>query len=164
VRRELPRKLPKAHAPNLSNERPTWLGLAHKKLAAAVFAAYVWDPHVVALDTLSAALGIGWPIEPKNPVTVQQGWHSPCRTGLCNPFRVDECGVVFSQGGAGACPGLLYGAPSGHGKCPVGMGRVAILLGLSASPHIILAATNFDYVSIPGGEYSNLGLERMLAV
>jgi hypothetical protein len=29
---------------NLYNERPTWLDLAHKKLDAAVFAAYGWDP------------------------------------------------------------------------------------------------------------------------
>ena len=29
---------------NLYNERPTWLDLAHKKLDAAVFAAYGWGP------------------------------------------------------------------------------------------------------------------------
>lgn len=28
---------------NLNNERPTWLDLAHKKLAAAILAAYGWD-------------------------------------------------------------------------------------------------------------------------
>ena len=31
---------------NLYNERPTWLDLAHKKLDAAVFAAYGWDPDI----------------------------------------------------------------------------------------------------------------------
>ncbi len=30
----------------LYNQRPTWLDLAHKKLDAAVFAAYGWDPEV----------------------------------------------------------------------------------------------------------------------
>jgi hypothetical protein len=29
---------------NLYNERPTWLDLAHRRLDAAVFAAYNWDP------------------------------------------------------------------------------------------------------------------------
>jgi hypothetical protein len=29
---------------NLYNARPTWLDLAHKKLDAAVFAAYGWNP------------------------------------------------------------------------------------------------------------------------
>jgi hypothetical protein len=31
---------------NLYNERPTWLDLAHKKLDAAVLAAYGWDPGI----------------------------------------------------------------------------------------------------------------------
>ena len=29
---------------NLYNERPAWLDQAHRKLDAAVFAAYGWDP------------------------------------------------------------------------------------------------------------------------
>ena len=31
---------------NLYNERPTWLDLAHRKLDAAVFSAYGWDPAI----------------------------------------------------------------------------------------------------------------------
>ena len=31
---------------NLYNQCPAWLDLAHKKLDAAVFAAYVWDPGI----------------------------------------------------------------------------------------------------------------------
>ena len=31
---------------NLYNQRPAWLDLAHKKLDAAVFAAYGWDPGI----------------------------------------------------------------------------------------------------------------------
>ena len=34
------RQAEKAHAPNLYNERPAWLDLAHTKLDAAVAAAY----------------------------------------------------------------------------------------------------------------------------
>jgi hypothetical protein len=30
----------------LYNERPAWLDLAHKRLDAAVFAAYGWDPGI----------------------------------------------------------------------------------------------------------------------
>ena len=43
------------HLTRLYNERPTWLDLAHKKLDAAVFAAYGWDPAMTD-DTLLAAL------------------------------------------------------------------------------------------------------------
>jgi len=37
-------KLAKRTLTNLYNQRPTWLELAHKKLDAAVFAAYGWSP------------------------------------------------------------------------------------------------------------------------
>ena len=37
-------ELKKRTLTNLYNQRPTWLDLAHKKLDAAVFAAYGWDP------------------------------------------------------------------------------------------------------------------------
>ena len=37
------KKLAKRTLTNLYNERPAWLDLAHKKLDAAVFAAYGWD-------------------------------------------------------------------------------------------------------------------------
>lgn len=43
------------HLTRLYNEHPTWLDLAHKKLDAAVFAAYGWDPAMTD-DTLLAAL------------------------------------------------------------------------------------------------------------
>jgi hypothetical protein len=36
---------------NLYNQRPTWLDLAHKKLDAAVFAAYGW-PHDLSNDQI----------------------------------------------------------------------------------------------------------------
>ena len=41
---------------NLYNERPTWLDLAHRKLDAAVFAAYGWDPALADADLLAALL------------------------------------------------------------------------------------------------------------
>ena len=40
---------------NLYNERPTWLDLAHRKLDAAVFAVYGWEPGLTD-DALLAAL------------------------------------------------------------------------------------------------------------
>ena len=40
---------------NLYNQRPTWLDLAHKKLDAAVFAAYGW-PATLTDDDLLAKL------------------------------------------------------------------------------------------------------------
>ena len=43
------------HLTRLYNERPTWLDLAHRKLDAAVFAAYGWDPALTD-DALLAAL------------------------------------------------------------------------------------------------------------
>ena len=48
-------KLKKRTLTNLYNERPTWLDLAHKKLDAAVFAAYGWDAGM-SDDALLAAL------------------------------------------------------------------------------------------------------------
>jgi len=39
---ECAKKLAKRTLTNLYNERPTWLDLAHRKLDAAVFAAYGW--------------------------------------------------------------------------------------------------------------------------
>jgi hypothetical protein len=41
---------------NLYNQRPTWLDLAHKKLDAAVFAAYGWDAGMSDEDILSKLL------------------------------------------------------------------------------------------------------------
>ena len=48
-------QLKKRTLTNLYNERPTWLDLAHKKLDAAVFAAYGWDAGM-SDDALLAAL------------------------------------------------------------------------------------------------------------
>ena len=41
---------------NLYNQRPTWLDLAHKKLDAAVFAAYGWDAGMSDEDILATLL------------------------------------------------------------------------------------------------------------
>ena len=41
---------------NLYNQRPTWLDLAHKKLDAAVFAAYGWDAGMSDDDILAKLL------------------------------------------------------------------------------------------------------------
>jgi hypothetical protein len=41
---------------NLYNQRPAWLDLAHKKLAAAVFAAYGWDPGISDEELLESLL------------------------------------------------------------------------------------------------------------
>ncbi|NCA83459.1 MAG: class I SAM-dependent DNA methyltransferase [Opitutae bacterium] len=43
---------------NLYNERPAWLDLAHKKLDAAVFAAYDWKPDLTDADLLAALLAL----------------------------------------------------------------------------------------------------------
>lgn len=43
---------------NLYNERPTWLDLAHKKLDAAVFAAYGWDPAMGNEEILEKLLAL----------------------------------------------------------------------------------------------------------
>jgi hypothetical protein len=49
-------QLKKRTLTNLYNERPTWLDLAHKRLDAAVFAAYGWDPAISDDDLLAALL------------------------------------------------------------------------------------------------------------
>ena len=49
-------KLKKRTLTNLYNERPTWLDLAHKKLDAAVFAAYGWDVGMSDDELLAALL------------------------------------------------------------------------------------------------------------
>ena len=48
-------QLKKRTLTNLYNQRPTWLDLAHRKLDAAVFAAYRWSP-TLSDDELLAAL------------------------------------------------------------------------------------------------------------
>lgn len=50
------KQLAKRTLTNLYNERPTWLDLAHKKLDAAVFAAYGWDPAMTDEALLAALL------------------------------------------------------------------------------------------------------------
>jgi len=52
------KKLAKRTLTNLYNERPTWLDLAHKKLDAAVFAAYGWAPDMTDEAILEALLGL----------------------------------------------------------------------------------------------------------
>jgi hypothetical protein len=53
---ECANQLKKRTLTNLYNERPTWLDLAHKKLDAAVFAAYGWDAAVTDDELLDALL------------------------------------------------------------------------------------------------------------
>jgi hypothetical protein len=43
---------------NLYNERPTWLDLAHRRLDAAVFAAYNWDPALTDDQLLEKLLAL----------------------------------------------------------------------------------------------------------
>jgi len=43
---------------NLYNERPTWLDLAHRKLDAAVFAAYGWEPSLSDDEILTRLLAL----------------------------------------------------------------------------------------------------------
>jgi hypothetical protein len=43
---------------NLYNQRPAWLDLAHKKLDAAVFAAYGWDQGISDDDLLGKLLAL----------------------------------------------------------------------------------------------------------
>lgn len=50
------KKLAKRTLTNLYNERPTWLDLAHKRLDAAVFAAYGWSPDISDDDLLAKLL------------------------------------------------------------------------------------------------------------
>lgn len=49
-------ELKKRTLTNLYNQRPTWLDLAHKKLDAAVFAAYGWEPTLTDDDLLAKLL------------------------------------------------------------------------------------------------------------
>ena len=46
------------HLTRLYNERPTWLDLAHRKLDAAVFAAYGWDAGMTDAALLAALLAL----------------------------------------------------------------------------------------------------------
>ncbi|MEX2287033.1 MAG: DNA methyltransferase [Planctomycetaceae bacterium] len=55
---ECARELKKRTLTNLYNERPTWLDLAHKKLDAAVFAAYGWDSTMTDDELLAALLAL----------------------------------------------------------------------------------------------------------
>ena len=55
---ECAKHLKKRTLTNLYNERPTWLDLAHKKLDAAVFAAYGWQPDISDDDLLAALLAL----------------------------------------------------------------------------------------------------------
>jgi len=43
---------------NLYNQRPTWLDLAHKKLDAAVFAAYGWPADLADQEILARLLAL----------------------------------------------------------------------------------------------------------
>jgi hypothetical protein len=52
------KQLAKRTLTNLYNERPTWLELAHRKLDAAVFAAYGWDPAMSDEAILEALLAL----------------------------------------------------------------------------------------------------------
>jgi hypothetical protein len=51
-------ELKKRTLTNLYNQRPTWLGLAHKKLDAAVFAAYDWPHDMSDEEILSRLLAL----------------------------------------------------------------------------------------------------------
>jgi hypothetical protein len=55
---ECAKELKKRTLTNLYNQRPTWLDLAHRKLDAAVFAAYGWDPATSDDDLLAALLAL----------------------------------------------------------------------------------------------------------
>jgi hypothetical protein len=51
-------KLRKRTLTNLYDARPTWLDLAHRKLDAAVFAAYGWDPGLTDDELLEKLLAL----------------------------------------------------------------------------------------------------------
>ena len=51
-------KLKERTLTKLYNERPAWLDLAHKKLAAAVAAAYGWPPDLTEDQILEKLLGL----------------------------------------------------------------------------------------------------------
>ena len=53
---ESARKLEMRTLTNLYDECPTWLDLAHKKLDAAVFAAYGWKPDMSDKEILTGLL------------------------------------------------------------------------------------------------------------
>jgi hypothetical protein len=55
---ECAKRLRKRTLTNLYNERPTWLDLAHKKLDAAVFAAYGWKPDMSDEEILAWLLAL----------------------------------------------------------------------------------------------------------
>jgi hypothetical protein len=55
---ECAKKLKARTLTNLYNERPTWLDLAHKKLDAAVFAAYGWEPTMGDEEILEKLLAL----------------------------------------------------------------------------------------------------------
>jgi hypothetical protein len=55
---ECAHELNKRTLTNLYNERPTWIDLAHKKLDAAVFAAYGWEPNLSDDDLLAELLAL----------------------------------------------------------------------------------------------------------
>jgi len=52
------KELQKRTLTNLYNARPTWLDLAHKKLDAAVFAAYGWPPDLRDEEILARLLAL----------------------------------------------------------------------------------------------------------
>ena len=52
------KKLKSRTLTNLYNERPTWLDLANQKLAAAVFAAYGWQPDMTDENILAGLLAL----------------------------------------------------------------------------------------------------------
>ena len=51
-------ELKKRTLTNLYNQRPTWLDLAHKKLDAAVFAAYGWPEELSDEEILERLLAL----------------------------------------------------------------------------------------------------------
>jgi hypothetical protein len=52
------KQLTKRTLTNLYNERPAWLDQAHRKLDAAVFAAYGWDPAISEEQILEKLLAL----------------------------------------------------------------------------------------------------------
>ena len=52
------KQLAKRTLTNLYNERPTWLDLAHKKLDAAAFTAYGWNPQMSDDELIAALLAL----------------------------------------------------------------------------------------------------------
>ena len=53
-----PNELKRRTLTNLYNNRPTWLDLAHKRLAAAVFAAYGWPPNLSDGEIIARLLAL----------------------------------------------------------------------------------------------------------